>query len=37
MDGDQLADFYWIDHILAAERMVRRFKIDSKYAGKLYL
>ena len=33
LDGDQLVDFYWIDPLLNAERIVAK----SKYAGKLYL
>ena len=32
-DGDQLVDFYWIDPLMNAERIVAK----SKYAGKLYL
>lgn len=32
-DGDQLVDFYWIDPLLSAERIVGR----TKYAKKLYL
>ncbi len=32
-DGDNLVDFYWIDLLLNAERIVAK----SKYAGKLYL
>ena len=33
LDGDQLVDFYWIDPLMNAERIVAK----SKYAGKLYL
>ena len=33
LDGDQLVDFYWVDPLLSAERIVAK----SKYAGKLYL
>ena len=33
LDGDQLVDFYWIDPLLNAERIVAK----SKYAGKLNL
>ena len=33
LDGDQLVDFYWIDPLINAERIVAK----SKYAGKLYL
>ena len=31
LDGDQLVDFYWVDPLLSAERIVAK----SKYAGKL--
>ena len=33
LDGVQLVDFYWIDPLMNAERIVAK----SKYAGKLYL
>jgi hypothetical protein len=33
MNGDQLVDLYWIDPMMAAERITGK----SKYAGNLYL
>ncbi len=33
MDGDQLVDFYWVDPMMAAERIAGKLK----YAGNLYL
>ncbi len=33
LDGDQHVNFYWIDPLLNAEKIVAK----SKYAGKLYL
>jgi hypothetical protein len=33
LDGDQLVDFYWIDPMLAVERIAAK----SEYAGKMHL